>query len=248
MKVMMGIGKLVDYQPNKTPRIGIIPRNAINDSEMKWFEIPGFNTIHILNAWENGDEGDEIVLIASNIVSLENIFGKNVKIKLEKVTINLKTKNVSRTILSPRNLEFGSINPCYVGKKTRFAYLGVNEEAGMKMSGVVKIDLKTEREVGRQFYGPGCFGGEPLFVRRDLEDIKSDEDDGYLLNYVHDEKSKESKLLVMDAKSPALDIVAEVRIPRRVPYGFHGLFYYQGSDPKFPINPQVIDRGQSPTE
>ncbi|KAF7809532.1 putative carotenoid cleavage dioxygenase 4, chloroplastic [Senna tora] len=34
----------------------------------------------------------------------------------------------------------------------------------------------------------------------------------------------ESKFLVMDAKSPELEVVAEVRLPRRVPYGFHGLF------------------------
>ncbi|XVF47039.1 hypothetical protein PTKIN_Ptkin03bG0077100 [Pterospermum kingtungense] len=237
MKVMIGRGKLVDCQPKKTPRIGVIPRNALNDLEMKWFEISGFNTIHILNAWENLDE-DEIVLIASNIVSLENIFDKTVKIKLEKVTVNLKTKHVSRTNLSRRNLEFGSINPFYVGKKTRFAYLGVNNEAGMKMSGVVKIDLEMEREVGRRFYGPGCFGGEPLFERRNPEDTMADEDDGYLLSYVHNEKTNESKLLVMDAKSPALDIVAEVRIPRRVPYGFHGLFLSKDHIPDFPEIPK----------
>ena len=240
MKVVMGRGKLVDYQPNKTPRIGVIPRNALNDSEMKWFEIPGLNTIHILNAWENGDN-DQIVLIASNIVSLENIFDKTVKIKLEKVTINIKTKNVSRNILSTRNLEFGSINPCYVGKKTRFAYLGVNHEAGMKMSGVVKIDLTMGCEVGKRFYEPGCFGGEPLFVGRDAEDIMSDEDDGYLLSFVHNEQSNESKLLVIDAQSPELDIVAMIRLPRRVPYGFHGLFFSKDKIPNFAINPQGID-------
>ncbi|XVE59699.1 hypothetical protein DITRI_Ditri05aG0067100 [Diplodiscus trichospermus] len=116
IKAMMGRSKLVDHQPNITPRIGIIPRYAFNDSHMKWFEIPGFNAIHILNAWEDGD-GDEIVLIASNIVYLDNIFDETVEIKLEKVTINMKTKNVSRNVLSPRNLEFGSVNPSYVGKK-----------------------------------------------------------------------------------------------------------------------------------
>ncbi|KAK6247482.1 hypothetical protein QUC31_019047 [Theobroma cacao] len=222
MKVMMGRGTLLDYKPNKTPRIGVIRRYALNDSEMKWFEIPGFNTIHILNAYENVD--DEIVLVASNIVSLENIFDDAVNIELEKVTINMKTKKISRNILSPRNLECGSINSRYVGKKNRFAYLGVNNQAGMKMSGVVKIDMKVGCEVGRRFYEPGCFGGEPLFVPRDSEDILSDEDDGCLMTYVHNEQTNESKFLVMDAKSPELDIVAMVRLPRRVPYGFHGLF------------------------
>ncbi|XP_022728719.1 zeaxanthin 7,8(7',8')-cleavage dioxygenase, chromoplastic-like [Durio zibethinus] len=235
MKVMMGRGKLVDYQPGKTPRIGVIPRNSLNDSEMKWFEIQGFNTIHILNAWENGD--DEIVVLAPNIASFYNAFDENVEIKLEKVTINMKTKNVSRNILSPRNLDFGSINPCYVGKETRFTYLGVNTEASMKMSGVVKIDLKMGGEVGRRFYGLGCFGGEPLFVRRNPEDTMSDEDDGYLVSYVHNEQTNESKFLVMDAQSPELDIVAMVKLPRRVPYGFHGLFLAKDQIPNYSIFP-----------
>ncbi|WRX27850.1 Carotenoid oxygenase - like 10 [Theobroma cacao] len=115
-KVMTGRGTLVDYEPNKTPRIGIIPKYAINDSEMRWVRVPGFNTIHIINAWENGD--DEIVFMASNIICVTNIFNKTVDVSLEKVKINIKTGDVSRKIISPRNLEFGSINPSYVGRKT----------------------------------------------------------------------------------------------------------------------------------
>ena len=45
-----------------------------------------------------------------------------------------------------------------------------------------------------------------------------------IVSYVHDERKGESRFLVMDAKSPELDVVAAVRLPRRVPYGFHGLF------------------------
>ena len=70
-------------------------------------------------------------------------------------------------------------------------------------------------------YGEGCYGGEPFFVAREEG---GEEDDGYLVSYVHDERKGESRFLVMDAKSPELDVVAAVRLPRRVPYGFHGLF------------------------
>ncbi|KAH0850455.1 hypothetical protein Bca4012_007345 [Brassica carinata] len=73
-------------------------------------------------------------------------------------------------------------------------------------------------------YDPGCYGGEPFFVARDPGDQEAEEDDGYVVTYVHDEVAGESKFLVMDAKSPELEIVAAVRLPRRVPYGFHGLF------------------------
>ncbi|KAM7276815.1 hypothetical protein ACFE04_018681 [Oxalis oulophora] len=98
------------------------------------------------------------------------------------------------------------------------------------MSGLTKIDLEKECEVGRRYYGDNCFGGEPCFVPRkanDDDNIDCEEDDGFFITFVHDEKSGESKFLVMDEKSPELDIVAVVRMPRRVPYGLHGVFINQ---------------------
>lgn len=61
-------------------------------------------------------------------------------------------------------------------------------------------------------------------MTRDPANTEADEDDGYVVSYVHDEKTGESKLLVMDAKATHLDIVAAVNLPKRVPTGFHGLF------------------------
>ncbi|KAK4401036.1 putative carotenoid cleavage dioxygenase 4, chloroplastic [Sesamum angolense] len=52
----------------------------------------------------------------------------------------------------------------------------------------------------------------------------AEEDDGYLVTYVHNENVGESKFLVMDAKSPMLDIVAVVKLPCWIPCGFHGIF------------------------
>ncbi|KAF9181505.1 hypothetical protein BGZ50_005477 [Haplosporangium sp. Z 11] len=87
-------------------------------------------------------------------------------------------------------------------------------------------------------FGPHMFAGEALFVpNKPKEDGQVlDEDDGHLLVYVYDERQMENglaksdkeqvtELWIFDAKKIGQDIepVAKVRIPRRVPYGFHGL-------------------------
>lgn len=95
---------------------------------------------------------------------------------------------------------------------------------------MVKLDLSLlgnnlrDCTVASRLYGPSCSGSEPFFVAREPDNPLAEEDDGYLVAYVHDEDMKSSKLLVMDAKSPDLEIVAAVKLPGRVPTGFHGLF------------------------
>lgn len=73
-------------------------------------------------------------------------------------------------------------------------------------------------------YGPGCHGCEPYFVAREPNNPAAEEDDGYLVAYLHDENSEETKFVVMDAKSPTLEVIAAVELPQRIPMGFHGLF------------------------
>ncbi|KAM1082529.1 hypothetical protein ACFX15_020644 [Malus domestica] len=216
----------VGLDPSKVPRIGVIPRYAKDESEMRWFEVPGFNNVHAINAW---DEEDAIVMVAPNVLSAEHTMERMelVHSLVEKVRIDLKTGIVTRQPISTRNLDFALINPAYLGKKNQYVYAAVGDPMP-KISGVVKLDVSNsehkESIVASRMFGPGCYGGEPFFVAREPENPDADEDDGYVVSYVHDEKAGESKFLVMDAKSPQLDIVAAVRMPRRVPYGFHGLF------------------------
>ena len=102
----------------------------------------------------------------------------------------------------------------------------------MRTIGVVKLDVTESEEykepyqhtVANRMYGDNCFGGEPFFVARDPDDSNSKEDDGYVVSYVHDETTGESRFLVMDAQSPCLEVVAAVKLPQRVPYGLHGIF------------------------
>ncbi|CAL5055388.1 unnamed protein product [Urochloa decumbens] len=227
---MVAGGAPVGSDPGKVPRIGVLPRYATDESEMRWLEVPGFNIMHTLNAWEEAG-GDELVLVAPNVLSVEHALERMELVHscVEKVRIDLRTGAVSRTPLSAGNLDFGVMHPGYLGRPNRYGYFGVGDPMP-KIGGVAKLDMELagtgDCTVARRDFGPGCFAGEPFFVPDDV-DGDGNEDDGYVVCYVHDERSGENTFVVMDARSPTLEIVAEVELPARVPYGFHGLFVTQ---------------------
>ncbi|CAO2819689.1 unnamed protein product [Amaranthus hypochondriacus] len=225
-------GSPVGLNPAKISRIGVIPRYANDEKDMKWFVVPGFNIIHAINAWDEVDEdgNESIVLVAPNMISAEHTLERThlVHALVEKIRIHLNTGVVTRQPLSARNLDFAVINPNYVGKKNNYVYAAVGDPMP-KITGVVKMDVTVAQDrrecvVASRMFGPGCYGGEPFFVATHPDDPNAEEDEGYLVSYVHNENTGESRFLVMDAKSPNLDVVASVKLPQRVPYGFHGLF------------------------
>ncbi|KAJ1696859.1 hypothetical protein LUZ63_005371 [Rhynchospora breviuscula] len=185
--------------------------------------------MHSVNAWEEeGANGENyLVLVAPNVLSIEHMMEdlNLVHNNVEMVRINLNTGVVSRNPLSAGNLDLPVIHPGYVGRKNRYAYLASMANPMPKVSGVMKLDFSRidtgNCVVASRNYGPRCYGGEPFFVPNDGSE---EEDDGYLVSYVHNEETDESTFVVMDARSPTLEIVAEVLLPNRVPYGFHGLF------------------------
>ncbi|EPS58741.1 hypothetical protein M569_16072, partial [Genlisea aurea] len=223
---------LITVDSGKSPRLGILPRNAEDDEGICWVEVPGFNMVHAVNAWEE-DGGDTIVVVATNVEGLEKALLEmdSSRGSIDMIRINVKEKTARWTPLSTSNLEYAVINNRYVGRKNRYVYAGIGAPMP-KISGVVKLDLLKLTDAysagdctaARRLFKQGCYGGEPYFVARDPNDTQNDEDDGYVLSYIHDENIGESSFIIMDAKSPELDVLATVKLPRRVPYGFHGIF------------------------
>ncbi|KAG0268287.1 hypothetical protein DFQ27_007138 [Actinomortierella ambigua] len=99
---------------------------------------------------------------------------------------------------------------------------------------------RLQREHGQYYRFPGQFkGGEATFVSRGVDGQSQEdlaEDDGFLLVYVYDESQLDpetqltikeeteqvTELWIFDAQNIEQGPVAKIKIPRRVPYGFHG--------------------------
>ncbi|KAK8537822.1 hypothetical protein V6N13_096375 [Hibiscus sabdariffa] len=185
--------------PAKVARVGVIPRHAKNESEMRWFNVSGFNPMHFVNAWEE-DNGNAIVIVAPNVITIQHALERFdlAHSMMEKVRIDLKTGLVRiLRCLRATAKDVGSSEARLVQRRVPGMYGGKQDvRARMLWRGAIFVSKEAEKS----------------------------EDDGYLLSYVHNENTGESRLLVMDAKSAELDIVATVKLPQRVPYGFHGLF------------------------
>lgn len=217
-------GSPVIYDKNKISRFGILDKKANDASGIKWIEAPDCFCFHLWNAWEE-PETDEVVVIGSCMTPADSIFNEceeNLQSVLSEIRLNLKTgKSTRRPILSEQmNLEAGMVNRNRLGRKTKFAYLAL-AEPWPKVSGFAKVDLSTG-EVKKYIYGDERFGGEPLFLPRDPNSER--EDDGYILAFVHDEKEWKSELQIVNAMN--LKLEASIKLPSRVPYGFHGTFIH----------------------
>lgn len=234
MEIIRGRSPVV-FDANKMPRIGILPRHAVDEADLAWINIPGFNMMHVINAWDGEDSSkNEIIMVAPNIIAIECMLDSLQLFNciFEKVTIDVSKRQAIRQPLCTENLELGTINPNYAGKKIRYVYAALLAEIP-RSTGIVKLDLAKLNEssndciVARHLYMQGCYGNEPCFVPRErgMDDPMAREDDGVLVTYVHDENKNQSWFLVIDALD--LTTVAWVKLPGRVPYGFHGLFVKQ---------------------
>ncbi|KAL1826222.1 hypothetical protein DCAR_0205380 [Daucus carota subsp. sativus] len=222
LEEMIKGGSPVMYEKNKMSRFGVLPKYAKDSSEIIWVESPETFCFHLWNAWEE-PESDEVVIIGSCMTPPDSIFNESdesLESILSEIRLNLKTgKSTRRAIMKPSeqvNIEVGMVNRKKLGRKTRYAYLAI-AEPWPKVSGIAKIDLFTG-ESQKVFYGDKRYGGEPFFLPSESDK----EDEGYIMAFVHDEQTWKSELQVINAATMKLE--ATVKLPSRVPYGFHGTF------------------------
>ncbi|KAK4795502.1 hypothetical protein SAY86_027828 [Trapa natans] len=217
-------GSPVVYDKEKVSRFGVLDKNAGGASGIKWIPVSDCFCFHLWNAWEE-PETEEVVVIGSCMTPPDSVFNEcdeSLKSVLSEIRLNLKTGQSTRRPIMPEteqvNLEAGMVNRNRLGKKTQFAYLAL-AEPWPKVSGFAKVDLSTG-ETRKYIYGDEKYGGEPLFLPGGPG--SDGEDEGYILVFVHDEKEWKSELQIVNAAT--LQLESTVKLPSRVPYGFHGTF------------------------
>ena len=133
--------------------------------------------------------------------------------------MNMKTGETREEQIDDQVSEFPVVNLGYTGRKSRYSYhVSIPDTATQVFDGLIKYDLETGLSQ-RHDFGAGVFGSEPAFAPKTNANT---EDDGYLITFVADGASGASEALVIDARNMSGPPLARVKIPQRVPLGFHG--------------------------
>jgi len=211
-------------------RIGLLPRETGSDS-VRWFDVEPCYMWHVMCA---RDDGDAFVLLGVRSRDATNVDADGVARNdrplvdgehrfdsyLYEWRLNTRDGTVRERVVDDALAEFPRVNDAYVAASARYGYLALIDETAptLRAEGIAKYDLTTYARQDIAF-PDGCFGYEPCFA---APDDSAAEDDGYILGFVTDVAAGTSELWVTKADDFAAGPVARVRLPQRVPPGFHG--------------------------
>lgn len=220
----------VTYYPEMPSRFGILPRFGTN-RDVRWFEASPCYIYHVINSWEEKDANgnDVIVMDACRVIQPEpgakrgegELARMRAFLRLEaqvcRWRFNLGTGEVKEEQLDDARTEWPTINRGRMGRRSRYAYNSLVPH----FEGIVKYDLECN-STEKYLFGPGRTANECPFAPRVGA---RDEDDGYVVAFISDVNAKDSgEVVILDAKNIANGPLARVKIPQRVPVGFHTIW------------------------
>lgn len=210
------------WNPSHEARIGLLPREG-RAEDIVWIPVDPCYIFHTLNAFDLPDGRVVMDAVAYDRMFDQTSQGPDANPRgLERWTIDPDARCVERSMLDPTPQEFPRADERRTGRPYRFAYsLGLPEAFADQLVGATHI-FKHDLEAGtrqRHDFGRKRFPGEFVFVPRHPD---AAEDEGWLVGFVVDMERNATDLAILDARAFAAEPVATVRIPHRVPAGFHG--------------------------
>jgi carotenoid cleavage dioxygenase len=197
------------WDANHGSRVGVMDRAGC---DVRWIEAETSHLSHSANAY---DDGDEIVLTGTRLAGPEDLP------VMHEWRVSPGAGTLKERPIDDVSTEYPRVPDELVGRWNRFTYTTSFFYAAEPEHGEINKHDGDDRTTRRLPPGHTC--GEPVFVSSARG---REEDDGYLLTYVHNRSAGTSYLLILDAGS--LDMAAEVHLPVRVPGGFHGSFVAAG--------------------
>lgn len=211
------------WEPELGSQIGLIRREQ-GTASLRWFQTEPCFVFHVLNAF---DESGRIVV---DVMQYDepplfphpdgSITRPAPEARLVRWTIDPEggTDAVTRHALDDTPGEFPRVDDRRSGLRYRFGAIAGRSRAGAGLDSLVWLDLA--RGARSRFTLPDGDGfSEPVFVPRG-EDAA--EGDGWLLATVWRAAKGRSDVAVFDTAGLSDGPVATIRLPHRVPAGFHG--------------------------
>jgi carotenoid cleavage dioxygenase len=212
------------WEPDKPSYVGLMKRGE-DPSRIRWFTTqPGY-VFHPMNAYEaDGRIVAEVCLYdAAPLFPLaDGRPGSRSGARLTRWEFDLTgaTDQVKETAIDDLDSEFPRLDERFAGLAYRHGYYAADTTGAksVKMNAIAHMDLKTgTRKVCT--FEPGDQVSEPVFVPRSEN---AAEGEGWLTAVVWRAAENRSDLIILDASDVDRGPVALAKVPRRVPFGFHG--------------------------
>lgn len=194
-------------------RFGVLRRDDPH-GEVRWFDIDPCYVFHVANAFDTTTTGGASITLQA--VRYPELWRHSGGFDADGVmwtwTLDLKNGTVSERQLDDRVVEFPRIDD-------RLATLPARYAVSVGGASLIRHDLTTGTAEEHRFGSDGG-PGEAVFVPSATG--PADERNGWYLGYVYDPERNGSDLVIIDASDFAGRPVARIKLPQRVPYGFHG--------------------------
>jgi carotenoid cleavage dioxygenase len=207
-------------------RVGVMPRKGVA-GDVQWFEVEPCYVFHTMNAYEL-DDGRLAVDVGRHAEMWRRGADDFAPSYLHRWVLDLEHGSVDEEQLDDVEHGFPRVGDNETGLANRYGWAVAPRQDAHFLSGgapsldlpsvIVRYDLRTGARIEHDF-GPSRSAGEPVFVP--AEGARSP-DEGWVMAFVYDRAGDTSDFVVLDASQPSADPVATVRLPRRVPHGFHG--------------------------
>ena len=223
MRAVLG-GHLFPFRwnPAHPARVGLLPRHG--DAAI-WCDVEPCFVFHVANAFD-GEDGRVILdVIAYDTMFASGASGLDALGRLERWTVDPAARRVGRQVVDRTPQEFPRMDERRFGQGYRYAYtVSVPPDGNPQLTGATRIFKHDLREGSRRVheFGDGHLPGEFVFVPARAG---AGEDEGWLAGLVINTAEETTDFTILDAQSFEAAPVATVRLPHRIPPGFHGNWF-----------------------
>jgi carotenoid cleavage dioxygenase-like enzyme len=212
------------WEPQMGSFVGVMRRDA-DVSTIRWFNTEACYVFHPLNAYEADGKIVADVMrydAAPLFPNADGTPGRKTAARLVRWTFDLAGTSdaIKEEPLDDLDGEFPRVDPRVETLRHRHGWYAADpgHAQTIKQSAIAHLDLKTGQ---RQVYAldAGDHTSEPVFVPRSAE---AAEGDGWITAVVWRAAEDRSDLLIFEALDLAKGPIATAKVPRRVPFGFHG--------------------------